>query len=239
MQGALLTNMAEKHYQKVLKSKAFNTFLFYTQKSLINKLEKSKGEEIYKIRMFRKVITAWKFVVYQRKLENQKVYEAREKLNFKRKLVLMRKWKEYFLAGQVRKAQNNTAMYLYKKKLFYKAFEGLKLFKAASKFENMRWENAMKFEKVKLLTTAFKSLHWYKNKKKALHEVQMRTDAAYIHLTKRSGFKTFVNNMRRIKETKTLNQLAKNFYDQKLREKYLEILRSHKELQKGLRDQEN
>ena len=53
---------------------------------------------------------------------------------------------------------------------------------------------AIKFEKVKLLTTAFKILHWYKNKKKLLHETNLRIEAAYNRLAKRRGFVLFRKN---------------------------------------------
>lgn len=106
----------------------------------------------------------------------------------------MRKWKETVLFTQVRRAQMYTAVYVNKKKMFKKGFESLKIYHEAMRYERLRQNQAVHFERVKLLTTAFKTLHWYKNKKKALYEMDLRIESAYNRLAKKRGFKTFVKN---------------------------------------------
>lgn len=192
MQTTVMNRIAYNHYSKVLLKKSIKGIMYNTQKFLFIKLEKAKGDEIYRIRMFRKVITAWKAEVYYQRKEEERLQEIMGKMIFKKKLVLMRKWKEFVLSNQVMRAQNYTAIYIGKKKLLTKGLQSLKLYSAAYKFKKLRYRNAARFEQVKLLTTAFKTLHWYKNKKKALHEMQLKTDFAYEILTKRRGFKIFI-----------------------------------------------
>ena len=238
MQETVMMRIANNHYSKVLIKKTLKSIMYNTQKSLFSKLEKAKGDEIYKIRMFRKVITAWKTEVYYKRIEKERLQEIRAKMNYKKKLVIMRRWKEFVLSNQVTRAQNYTAIYVNKKNLLTKGLQSIKLYRDASKFEKMRYNNAIKFEQAKLLTIVFKTLQWYKNKKKALHEMQIKTDNVYKILTKRRGFKIFVYKLRENKERRLLNHLALNFSKEKMGRKYFDAIKNHAELQIGLRNQE-
>lgn len=234
----VLDNVCFDHYRRSLLKKGVKGLILHTQSKLIHKLEVTKGQEIYKIRMFRKSLTAWRTVTQQSKYEEYKLQEVVNKLNFKRKLVLMRKWKENILFSQVRRAQQNTSLYVYRNKLKSKVIESLKLFKAASKYEKMKWRNAQKFEQVKLLTTAFKTLHWYKNKKKAIHQMEIKIDAAYCHLAAKRGFKTFRLNCKELAHRRKLNYCAEKFYENKLHEKYFDLFKHFCTVQKGIKNQE-
>ena len=238
MQATVLNKMAKNHYRRKILKKSIKGLMYHTQKSLIEKLEKSKGEEIYRIRIYRKVLIAWRTIVRERKAEDQKVQEIQDILNYKKKLVLMRRWKEAVLSTQVQRAQSFTAEYVYKKKLLKKGMHSLKLYKAASKFEKCRWNNAVRFEQVKLMTTAFKTLHWYKNKKKMLHNLQLKMDSAYEYLTKKRGFKLFVKKSQEVMQKRKLFELSLSFYQEKLLKKFYQVLKDHALLKKGLRNQE-
>lgn len=119
-----------------------------------------------------------------------------------------------------------------------KTFDSFKIYTSAVKFEKLRWRNAMKFEHVKLLTTAFKTLQWYKNKKKALHHMELKTDAVYCRLAKRRGLKTFVKNTREMIHRRRLNKCADKFYNHQLHLRYFEMFKNFIQIQKGIKNQE-
>jgi hypothetical protein len=107
-----------------------------------------------------------------------------------------------------------------KQTLLSRGFHGLKLFRGASMFRKNRWKMAVTFESAKLLTTAFKTLQWYKNKKKVLHQLQNKMDNAYEYFAKKRGFKLFVRKSRELMQRNRLYELALKFYQEKLARKY-------------------
>ena len=238
MQANVLNNLAVSNRAKTLKELAFRGLILNTQSKLIGKLEKAKGEEIYKIRIFRRIFTAWKTITDNTKSEHYRLELIKEKLNYKKKLVIMRKWKENILSTQVRRAQLYTALYVNKKNLMKKAFQSLNIYSSALKYEKCRWNTAVRFEKVKLLTTGFKMLQWYKNKKKSIYQMNLRVEAAYDRLAKRRGFNIFIKNCRESTKQKQLHSSAVKFHNHKLEEKYFEIFKHFTLIQKGLKDQE-
>jgi hypothetical protein len=165
------------------------------------------------------------------------VNEAKQKLSYNKKLVLMIKWKEIILYRQVRKAQHFTATYVYKKSLLRKGYAGLKMHLDHGKCIELKMKQAVYFERVKLMTTAFKLLHWYKNKLKALHQMNLKVESAYIHFARKRGFSTFVKNCRLLREEKNLNKLAINFYRAKLSERYFNLFKNYTLIKLGLKNQ--
>lgn len=238
MQSNVLERVAAKHSRPRLLQKAFRGLIMHTQSCLIDRLERAKGDEIFKIRMYRKYFTTWRQVIQNNHLENVKLHEVKDKLNYKKKLVLMRKWKESVLSTQVNRAQTYTAAYVYKKRLLKKSLEGLRIHTSVEKFIKLRWSQAVQFERVKLLTTGFKIMHWYKNKKKSLHQMNLRIDAAYCKLAKKRGFKLFIKNTRVMHKETQLRECAQKFYDHRISQKYFEIIKNFTMLQRGLKDQE-
>lgn len=238
MQTNVLDRMAFKHLRVRLLQKAFRGIIMHTQSCLIERLERAKGDEIFKIRMYRKYFTTWKQEIENNYMENFKLEEIKQKLDYKKKLVLMRKWKESVLSNQVNRAQTYTAAYVYKKRLLKKSLEALRLHTSVEKFMKLRWNQAVQFERIKLLTTGFKIMHWYKNKKKSLHQMNLRIDAAYCKLAKKRGFRLFINNTRILHKENQLKECAQKFYDHRINQKYYEIIKNFSMLQKGLKDQE-
>jgi hypothetical protein len=223
--------------QKLAK-RAFKGFIINTQSCLIDKLERSKGEELFKIRVYKKAMSAWKSLVHERKIEDNRLSEIKKKLEYKAKLILMRKWKESVLFTQVRRAQNFTAIYVYKKKLQKKVLDSFKIHNSAFKFDKLRWRNATRFEQLKLLTTAFKTLHWYKNKKKVLYQEQHKIDAVYSTLAKKRGLKMFIKNTKEMIHRRRLNECANKFYSHQLHLKYFEMFKTYHMIRKGIKNQE-
>lgn len=94
MQETVMEKMCANHYFKSLVKRTFRSFIINTQSCLIDKLERAKGEEIFKIRVFRKAFTAWKSLIYEKKIEDYRVREIKQKLDYKKKVILMRRWME-------------------------------------------------------------------------------------------------------------------------------------------------
>lgn len=86
-----------------------------------------------------------------------------------------------------------------------KVMKAFKFSHAISKFEKMRNGQAVQFERVKLLTISFRVLIWYKNKKKMMNNLQLRTQNAYDHFAKKRGLRSFIINCRIKKHRHSLN----------------------------------
>lgn len=225
MQISVMNKMANVHYIKKLWELGFRALMMNTQSELIEKLERAKGEEIFKIRTFRRVFTHWKALSQDTRDENMRLRQINAKLNFKKKLVVMRKWKENVLFTQVRRAQAHTAIYFNKMNLIKKGFYSLKLYYSALRCNRLRWNSAVRFERVKLLTTAFKMLHWYKNKKQSIYKMNCRIEYAYNRLAKRRGFYTFVKNSRELGIQRRVTEKAKSLYCHNLKKRLFEVFK--------------
>ena len=89
--------------------------------------ESSRGDKIFRVNSLKRFFNVWRSEFRESISEETKLKEVQDKLDYKRKLVLMRKWKEQILFSHVRKAQINTAIFIHKKKLMKKTIEGFKL----------------------------------------------------------------------------------------------------------------
>lgn len=230
--------MADSHYRTQLLEQAIKGLMKNTRSNLIEKLEQVKGDELFEKRVFRKFFTKWKYAMMEVQSENFKVQQARNKLDFSKKLIILRRWKQAALFLQIRKAQLITAVHIDKKRLMKLAWRSFKVNHAIHKYEKLRWNQAERFEQIKLLTTSFKILNWYKNKRKVIHKLEMRVEYAYNVLTKKRGIKTFVKNCRESAKRRKLEKLADDLHAQKLYQKYFEVIQTFAKIKKGLKDQE-
>lgn len=106
------------------------------------------------------------------------------------------------LHTQVKKAQNYTAVFVYKKNLQRKVLTALKLHLGYNMREKFKYDQAVQFERIKLLTTGFKTFQWYKNKNKAQYQMSIKIESVYNHLARKRGFRTFRKNCLLLKEQK-------------------------------------
>lgn len=165
MHTKVLSKLAFSHDSQRVLEKAFRGLMINTQLEQKDKQEDLIGDKLYRQNCFKKFFYQWRAEFKNSIIEDSKLREVQAKLDYKKKLVLMRKWKEQILFSHVRRAQLNTATFIHKKKLLKKSIQAFKLFHTKEKCDKLRFMQAVKFEQVKLLTTAFKILHWYKNKK--------------------------------------------------------------------------
>jgi hypothetical protein len=105
--------MADSHYRKHLIEQAIKRLMINTQSNLIDKLN---GDELFKMRTFIKFFTNWKYAMMEIQNEGLRVQQIRNKLDFNKKLILMKKWKGIVLFSQLRKAQLLTAVHIHKKR---------------------------------------------------------------------------------------------------------------------------
>lgn len=202
MQENLISKIGSSHYNRNLMNRSFNAIFQNSLEEKVSRNENYKSDEYFRLKTLRKFLREWRMAAWEIISENQAVEHARQKLAYKKKLAVMLKWKECMLYTQVKRAQNYTAGYVYKKSLYKKAFTAMKFYFEHQKREKLRYSQAAQFEKVKLLTTAFKVLQWYRNKKKANYALNLRIEAVYNHLAIKRGFKLFRRNAMMLKEQK-------------------------------------
>ena len=94
MQINLVSKIGDSYYNKHLLTKSFQSLFKNNINCKVERTENYKSDEYFRIKTLRKYLENWRMITSEQVNENKAVEDAKTKLEYKRKLAIMLKWKE-------------------------------------------------------------------------------------------------------------------------------------------------